>query len=136
MEKYQAYLTVIARVLMGVAFIWFGYTKLFVFTPAGTAQYLANVWHAPAPGLSAWIAIIIELLGGLAILLGFQTRWAAAVLALWCLLTGFGFHLPAGDPDNLGQFFKNITMASGFIYIFAFGPGALSIDHAMGTEKV
>jgi len=130
MEQYRSYLPVIARVLMGVAFIWFGYTKLFVFGPSGTAGYLANVWHAPAPAMSAWVAIIVEIVGGLAILVGFKTRWAAALLALWCLFTGFGFHLPAGGPDNLGQFFKNITMAGGFLYVLAFGAGAWSIDGA------
>jgi len=130
MEKYQTYLAAIARVLMAAAFIWFGVMKLFVFGPTGTAQYLASVWHAPAPVAGAWIAIIVEIVGGLAILVGFQTRWAAAVLALWCLFTAFGFHLPAGDPDNLGQFFKNITMAGGFIYILAYGPGSISIDRS------
>jgi putative oxidoreductase len=130
MEKYQAYLTVIARVLMAATFIWFGVMKLFVFGPTGTAQYLASVWHAPAPAAAAWIAIIVEIVGGLAILVGFKTRWAAAALALWCLFTAFGFHLPAGDPDNLGQFFKNITMAGGFIYILAYGPGSISIDRS------
>jgi putative oxidoreductase len=128
LEKYQNYLSLIARMLMAAAFLWFGYLTLFALGPAGTAQYLANVWHVPAPTVSAWVAIVIENLGGLAILVGFKTRWAATVLALWCLFTGFSFHLPAGDPDNISNFLKNIAMAGGFIYLLAFGPGSISID--------
>jgi len=128
MEPYKNYLSLIARLLMAATFLWFGCMKLFVFGPGGTAQYLGSVWHAPIPAVSAWVAIIIEILGGLAIAVGFKTRWAAAVLAVWCLFTAFGFHLPAGDPDNMAQFFKNLTMGAGFIYVLAYGPGALSID--------
>ncbi len=135
MEKYQAYLTLIARLLIAAAFLWFGYTKLFVFGPGGTAQYLDSVWHAPAPVVAAWVAIVVEILGGLGIALGFKTRWVAAVLALWCLFTAFGFHLPAGGPDNMSNFFKNIIMAGGLLYVVAYGAGAISVDHAMGTDK-
>ena len=135
MDKYQTSLSLIARVLMGGAFIWFGCIKLFVFGPTGTSQYLASVWHAPAPVVSTWISIIIEIVGGLAILLGFLTRWAAAVLALWCLFTALAFHLPAGDPDNIANFLKNVTMAGGFLYILAYGAGAWSIEGA-GSKNV
>ena len=43
--------------------------------------------------------IVIELIGGLMILVGFQTRWVALVLAIFCLITGFGVHLPTGDSQ-------------------------------------
>jgi putative oxidoreductase len=52
------------------------------------------------------VATIVEIVGGLAILVDFKPRWAAGVLALWCLFTGFGFHLPTGDPENTTNFFK------------------------------
>jgi putative oxidoreductase len=128
MDNYRTYLPLIARVLMGGAFLWFGCMKLFMFGPSGTAQYLGSVFHAPSPMLAAWIAIVIEIIGGLAIIFGFLTRWAAAVLALWCLFTGIVFHLPAGDPDNIGNFLKNAAMAGGFLYLVAYGAGNLSVD--------
>ncbi len=130
MKKYQDILSLIARVLLAAGFLLFGCTKLFVFGPNGTAQYLGSVWHAPFPTVAAWVAIIIENLGALAILFGFKARWAAAVLALWCLFTGFGFHLPAGGADNLSNLYKNLVMAGGFLYVVAYGAGALSIDGA------
>lgn len=132
MDNYQNYLSLIARVLMGGAFVWFGCVKLLVFGPGGTAQYLAGTFHAPAPMLATWVAIIIEIVGGLAIILGVLTRWTAALLALWCLFTGLVFHLPAGDPDNISNFLKNMTMAGGFIYIVVYGAGALSIEGTRG----
>lgn len=128
MEKFQSYLPLIGRLLVGGGFLLFGYQKLIVFGPAGTAAFLANVYHPPAPALATWVAIAVEILGGLGIVLGFKTRWVAAVLALWCLFTGLVFHLPLGDPGNLAELFKNLVMAGGLIYIVAYGAGGMSID--------
>ena len=82
----------------------------------------------PAPDVAVWPAIPIHLLGGLALLVGFYTRWTAALLALVCLVTAFGVHLPAGDPGNMIHFYKNLVMTGGFLYVIAFGPGGLSLD--------
>jgi putative oxidoreductase len=80
------------------------------------------------PNLAVPVSIAIHLLGGLAILIGFKTRWAAAVLLLLCLGTAFGIHLPAGDMANMINFYKNLVMAGGFLYVIAFGAGAASLD--------
>ena len=65
---------------------------------------------------------------GIALLVGFKTRWAAALLALLCVGTAFGVHLPIGDEDNMIRFYKNLVMTGGFLYVIAFGAGAVSID--------
>ena len=93
----------------------------------GTAQYFASV-HIPAPDIAVWISIPVHLLGGLALLAGFYARWAAALLALICLGTAFGVHLPAGDQGNMIHFYKNLVMTGGFLYVIVFGPGGLSLD--------
>ena len=62
------------------------------------------------------------------ILVGFQTRWVALVLAIFCLITGFGVHLPVGDQANMTNFYKNLAMAGGFLYVVSAGAGALSVD--------
>ena len=59
---------------------------------------------------------------------GYKTRWAAAVLLLLCLGTAFGVHLPAGDTENMINFYKNLVMAGGFLYVINFGAGVLSFD--------
>ena len=116
----------LGRLLMSSLFIWAGWGKLM--NPTGTAQYFAS-YHLPLPDVLVWIVIIIELIGGLLILVGFQTRWVALVLALFCLVTGFGIHLPTGDAPNMVHFYKNLVMAGGFLYVFAYGAGALSVDN-------
>lgn len=125
MENLKSYLPPLGRLLMSSLFIWAGINKLM--NPSGTAQYF-DQYHLPAPGVLVWIVIAIEILGGLAILVGFKTRWAAAVLAIFCLLTGFGIHLPVGDLPNMINFYKNLVMAGGFLYVVAFGAGIMSID--------
>jgi putative oxidoreductase len=126
MENAKTYLVPLGRLLMSSLFIWAGFGKLT--NPSGTAQYFAS-YHLPAPDVLVWIVIIIELIGGLMILVGFQTRWVALVLALFCLVTGFAIHLPAGDLPNMINFYKNLVMAGGFLYVVAYGAGALSVDN-------
>ena len=133
MNEKRNYAVPLGRLLLASCFIWAGYTKLFVFGPEGTVQFLTKI-GAPMPELAAWVVIIVELVGGIFILIGFQTRWAAFVLAIWCLLTGFGFHLPAtAAKHDMILFYKNLVMAGGFLYVFAFGAGMWSVDRSMET---
>jgi putative oxidoreductase len=127
----NAYLPVLARVLMSSLFIWDGVLQLSA--PARTATYFASL-NIPIPNVAVWVSIAIHLLGGLAILIGFKTRWAAAVLLLLCLGTAFGIHLPAGDMTNMINFYKNLVMAGGFLYVIAFGAGAVSVDEGMSAR--
>ena len=121
----NSYLPMLARLLMCSLFIWDGVLQLR--DPAGTVQYFTSL-HVPMPQIAVWVSIAIHLLGGLAILVGFMIRWAAAVLILLCFGTAFGIHLPVGDMDNMVNFYKNLVMAGGFLYVIAFGAGAISFD--------
>ena len=125
MENLKTYLVPLGRLLMSSLFIWAGIGKLM--NPSGTAKYFEHV-HIPIPGVAVWVVLIIEIIGGIAILVGFKTRWAAAVLAVFCLITAFGVHLPVGDYPNMVNFYKNLVMAGGFIYVLAYGAGGISID--------
>jgi putative oxidoreductase len=132
MESLRSYAVPLGRLLLSSLFIWAGFGKLM--NPGGTAQYFAHL-NIPSPEVTVWIVLLIELLGGLAILLGIVTRWAALILAIFCLVTAFAVHLPVGDQPNLINFYKNLTMAGGFLYVFAYGAGIWSIDRATGLEK-
>ena len=90
----KAFLLPLARLLMSSLFIWDGIVMLR--NPSATAQYFASV-HVPAPDIAVWPAIPVHLLGGLAVLVGFYTRWAAALLALVSLGTAFGVQEPGDD---------------------------------------
>ena len=124
----NAYLPVLGRLLMCGLFIWDGVLQLR--NPAGTTAYFASL-NIPMPNIAIWVSILIHLLGGLAILVGYQIRWAAAALALLCLGTAFGVHLPAGDTANMINFYKNLVMAGGFLYVINFGAGAISVDEGV-----
>jgi putative oxidoreductase len=125
MHNLRIYLPPLGRLLMSSLFIWDGTLQLR--DPSGTAEYLSSL-QVPVPDVAVWISIAIHLLSGLAILVGFKTRWAAAVLVLFCLGTAFGVHLPAGDTDNMIHFYKNLVMAGGFLYVISFGADTMSID--------
>ena len=121
----KAFLLLFARLLMSSLFVWDGVVQLR--NPGATARYFASV-HVPAPDVTVWISIPVHLFGGLALLAGFYSRWAATLLALVCLGTAFGVHLPAGDQNNMIHFYKNLVMTGGFLYVIAFGPGGLSLN--------
>jgi putative oxidoreductase len=124
------YLPTLARLWMCGLFIWDGVLQLR--DPAGTVNYFTSL-HVPSPNIAVWVSIAVHLLGGIGILLGFMTRWAAALLILLCLGTAFGIHLPAGDMENMTHFYKNLVMAGGFLYVIAFGPGAFGLDREKTT---
>ena len=125
MENAKTYLTPLARLLLSSVFVWAGFGKLM--NPGGTAQYFASL-HIPVPEIAVWVIIIIELIGGLMLLVGFQARWVALALAIFCLITGFSIHLPAGDLPNMINFYKNLSMTGGLLYVVAYGAGYLSVD--------
>jgi putative oxidoreductase len=121
----KTYLLPLARVFMSSLFIWDGVLQLR--NPVGTMQYFTSV-HVPVADAAVWVSIAIHLLGGLALLVGFKARWAAALLALLCIGTAFGVHLPIGDQGNMINFYKNLVMTGGLFYVVAHGAGGLSVD--------
>jgi putative oxidoreductase len=125
MENLRVYAAPLGRLLLSAIFIVAGFQKLM--NPGGTAQYFAHV-NIPMSEVMVWIVLIIELLGGIAILVGFKTRWVAIILALFCVITALAVHLPAGDQANMVHVLKNLAMAGGFLYVFAFGAGIWSVD--------
>jgi putative oxidoreductase len=121
-------LSLIARVLLAAVFIPAGLQKFGAIE--GTAGYISSV-GLPAGTALAWLAAIFEVVAGLAILLGFQTKWASLALAAFCLFTGFVFH---GGADQMQQImmFKNIGLAGGFLALATAGAGAYSVDARRG----
>jgi putative oxidoreductase len=133
-EKLQSPLALAARVLLALLFVPAGFSKIAGF--AGTVGYIGSV-GLPLPELGAVIAIVVELGLGLALLVGFQTRIAALVIAVFTVAAGVFFHafwaVPAEQVMiNQIMFMKNIAIAGGLLALVAFGPGALSLDAKRG----
>ena len=117
-------LTALGRVLLAAIFLWSGFDKLMA--PAMTIGYIAHV-GLPVPPAAYVVSVIVELLGGIALLVGFQTRVVATVLAVYCLVTAFAVHGFGTFADQV-QAMKNIAMTGGFLFVIAHGAGAWSID--------
>ncbi|WP_237068176.1 DoxX family protein [Microbulbifer guangxiensis] len=120
----------LGRVLMSLMFISAGWSKIVGY--AGTQAYMES---AGVPGALLPLVIIAELGGGLAVLFGFLTRWAALGLALFCLASAWLFHNVPGDQAQMINFMKNVTIAGGFFILACAGAGKLSVDHWLRRNK-
>lgn len=114
----------LGRLLLSLIFVVSGLMKLGAV--GGTIGYIASK-GVPAPSLAFGLAVIVELGGGLLLLTGLLTRWAALALAIFCLFTAFVFH-GFGDMNNQIHAMKNISMTGGLLYVAAFGAGGWSLD--------
>jgi putative oxidoreductase len=123
MERAAPYLILIGRVLLSIIFIHSGWEKISGY--AGTAEYMQA---AGVPGALLPLVILTELGGGLLVLLGLFTRWAALALAGFCVLAAYFFHHPS-DPEQMISFMKNLTIAGGFLVLAGSGPGAYALDN-------
>ena len=126
----RSLILLIARVALVALFIIFGYPKMLGFS--GTVQYMASS-GAPMPTLAAIIAIIMEVPAAILIVLGFFTRPLAVLFVFYTLGTAvIGHHYwnMSGDAvlPNMINFYKNISIAGGFLLLAVAGPGTMSID--------
>lgn len=118
------------RLLIALLFVPAGISKIGGF--AGTAGYIASK-GLPLPEVGAVIAIAVEVLAGIAIAVGWRTRWAALALALFTLAATFFFHNFWAVPAEQMRvqelmFYKNLAVVGGLLVLTAFGPGAWSLD--------
>ena len=118
------YVALMARLLMAQIFLISGFGKL----GAGYAATGAYMKAMGAPPVLLPLVIALELGGGLALVLGFKTRWVALALALFCVVAGLLFHNHLGDRIQAIMFMKNLAMAGGLLLLHGSGPGALSVD--------
>ncbi len=123
-------LALIGRILLAALFVPAGFSKIAGFE--GTAGYIASV-GLPLPQLGVAIAIVVELGLGLLLLAGWRTRLSALVIAVFTVVAGVFFHnFWAAPADQLMMqqinFFKNLAIAGGLLFIAAYGPGAWSLD--------
>jgi len=119
----QNALCLAGRILMSIIFIVAGFGKIGGYE--GTQGYMESMG---VPGMLLPLVILLELGGGLMLLVGYKTRIVAFLLAGFSLLSALIFHLDFGDAMQRIQFMKNLALAGGFLYITAWGAGAWSLD--------
>lgn len=115
-------LSVAVRVLLAFIFIMAGYSKIGGYE--GTQGYMEAMG---VPGFMLPLVILLELGGGLALLIGLQTRLIAAALAGFCVISGVLFH---SDPDSIQQIMlmKNFAIAGGLLALVRTGAGRFGVD--------
>jgi putative oxidoreductase len=125
MNRFQPLGLLAGRLLLAYLFIDAGYGKIAGF--AGTAKYMASKGMAMVEPLLV-ATIVIELVGGLMIAVGFKARWAAWVIFLFLIPVTAIFHPAWADPAQAIAFNKNLAIMGGMLYLALVGPGRLSLD--------
>jgi putative oxidoreductase len=120
----------LGRILVALLFILAGWGK--ISGVEGVAGYIASK-GLPMPQVLAWATIALELGGGILIAIGYQTRLVAVLFFLWLIPTTFLFHKywgidPAQAQAQFNNFYKNVSIMGAMALLFAFGPGAYSVD--------
>ena len=122
----QKFSELAGRVLLGAIFLMSGLGKIGAY--AGTAGYMASVG---VPGALLPAVIVLEVLGAIAIIIGWKTRITAVLLAGFTLLAGVLFHNNFADQIQMIMFLKNVAISGGFLLLAAHGPGAFSLDRRL-----
>ncbi len=120
MKKYSQML---ARVFLAQIFVLSGIFKITGYE--GTQSYMETMG---VPSMLLPLVILIEISGGLAIAIGWQTRWAAIALASFTVLAGIIFHSNFSDHMQMILFMKNIAITGGLLLLAVHGAGEYSWD--------
>jgi putative oxidoreductase len=125
-------LLLVGRLLLAVLFLPSGLRKL--------GSYSDTVGHIaasglPLPTLGYGIAVAVELPLAVALLVGLGTRPVAAIMALYTLATAIFFHNHIADPAQGVNFFKNLAITGGLLFVVAHGAGTWSVDRALRRKR-
>ena len=119
------YIFTVGRLLMAALF--FGSATGKILDPAGT-QYYMNMMGMPMVGVLMWASVALELAGAVALLVGWQVRWAAIPLIAYVTAATLVFHMNWADPVQYHSFLANLGIVGGLLYIVAAGAGAYILD--------
>lgn len=124
-SSYRDTALLVGRILIAALFLVAFYNT--AVNIQGTVGYFTKL-GVPVPAASVYLKMAIELLAGLAILVGWQTRLAAVILALFVIVAALFAHLAWADGNQLNHFLKNIAIAGGLLAFYVTGPGAHSVE--------
>jgi putative oxidoreductase len=126
MSESLRFAPLLGRILIAILFVPAGFSKITGFQ--GSVEYAASA-GMPLPALAIAAAIAIEFLGGLLLLVGYQTRLAAAAMAVFSVVAAIFFHRDFSDMMQMINFQKNLAIAGGLLAFVYFGAGPVSIDN-------
>jgi putative oxidoreductase len=122
----------IARIFLSAIFLKSALGK--IMDPAGTQQFMAS-YGMPFTGLFLIGAIVLELAGGLSVLIGYKARWGAALLVIFLIPTTLIFHTKFSDAVQMIMFMKNLAIVGGLLMVAYFGAGPVSLDARSASHE-
>ncbi len=123
----NASILLVARILLGLLFVAAGFGKLG--DVSGFGAYMAT---GGLPAALAWPVVLFEIIAGVALILGVQTRLVALSLAGFCVVSGLLYHFDPADQMQMTQLLKNLGLTGGYLALLITGAGAWSVDARMG----
>jgi len=120
----------IGRILLSALFLIEGIGKISM--QEDVMMYMENYG---IPGILFVPAVILEILFPLLLIVGYRTKWAASIMALFTFTVAIIFHTDFSEGMQLVFFLKDIAIAGGFMIIVAYGPGKISLDHYFNSKK-
>jgi putative oxidoreductase len=129
-EPFANLLLLVCRLLLAAPFLIFGVMKYI-----NQEKMMAYVERAGIPGEVLFFIIPYQVLCGLAIALGFKTRWAAFLLGGFCIVAPILYHMDWSQGGELASFTKDFATAGGFAILWLHGPGKFSLDHVFARKR-
>ena len=129
MNQLQAFSALLGRLFLAMIFIQSGLSKM--------SDYAATQGYMDAMGVSSALlplVIALEVLGGIAIVIGFKASLVALAMAGFSLLSALLFHTNFSDQTQTIMLMKNIAIAGGFLMIVAHGAGAYALDNRNAVQ--
>ncbi len=118
------------RFFLSTLFLIEGFGKIAI--QEDVIMYMENYG---VPGILFFPATVLEILFPLLIIVGYRTKWAAAVMALFTFAVAIIFHTDFSEEMQMIFFLKDIAIAGGFMLIVAYGPGKISLDHYFKSKQ-
>lgn len=125
----QQFSAPVGRVFLATIFFMSGLTKITSY--AGTQGYMEAMG---VPSMLLPLVIVLEVIGGLAIIFGWKTKAVALTLAGFSIASAILFHVDFSDQTQMGMFMKNVAIAGGFLMLVAQGPGAYALDNRVARQ--
>jgi len=130
MNTLQNFAAPTGRFFLAIMFFMSGLTKI---SQYGTTQGYMEAMGVP--GFLLPLVILTEAAGGLAIILGWKTKYVAFALAGFSVLSAILFHADFSNQAEMTNFMKNIAIAGGFLTLFVHGAGAYSLDNRANKKS-
>ena len=120
----------IGRLLLSALFLIEGFGKISMHE--NVIMYMEDYG---VPGVLFVPAIVLEILFPLLLIVGYKTKWAASVMALFTFTVAIIFHTDFSEGMQMVFFLKDLAIAGGFMIILVYGPGKISLDHYFKSKQ-